>query len=159
MFPHALMRGKPSSTTLTRFLWFNFPSHPRSQFPSLTFCGQDNITRGKVCRSHERNSLPNWPTPATSRPPPHLSHIPSKISIMHSLHHSASPHIAHRGNVSPSVGTETFFFVHTTRLVFPSFNLPPTPVQVNPPPSDALPICTHTVSEPYRVIADRKSVV
>ena len=48
----------------------------QTQFLFLTFRGQDNRIRGKVCRSHEHAPLPNLPTPTTLRPPPHLPLIP-----------------------------------------------------------------------------------
>ena len=67
--------GNYPSTTPTRLLWINFPLHTCSQFLSLTFCGQDNRTREKVRRSHERAPLPICPTLATLRPP-HLPLIP-----------------------------------------------------------------------------------
>ena len=59
-----------------KFSGIDFPSHPRSQLPFITFRGQDNITRGKVCRSHERNPLPNLPTPDTYIPVPPNTYPP-----------------------------------------------------------------------------------
>ena len=69
-----LCEGTPLQPLKLDFFGIDFPSHPRSQFTFLTFRGQDNRTRGKAVISHERHPLPNWPTPATLRPPP--PHLP-----------------------------------------------------------------------------------
>ena len=66
-----LWGGDPFHPLILHFFGINFPSHPSSQFRFFTFCGQaGQQNNGKSCRAHERAPLPNWPTPATLRPPP-----------------------------------------------------------------------------------------
>ena len=58
------------------FYGIKFPSHPCSQFSFLTFCRQDNTTRGKAHIYHEFSPLPNLTTPETYRPTPRLTYPP-----------------------------------------------------------------------------------
>ena len=78
-----LCKGTPLQLLRIDFFVINFPWHPRSQLPFLTFRGQDNRTRGKACRSHDRAPLPNLPAPDTSRPTPYPNYPPPKVSKHH----------------------------------------------------------------------------
>ena len=57
-----LWKGKPLSTTSTRFLQINVPLHYQPQFTFLTFRSQDNRTRGNVHHLSAHN------TPETTHP-------------------------------------------------------------------------------------------
>ena len=71
--------GTPLQPLRLDFFIIDFPSHPCSQLPFLAFCGQENRTRVKARRSHDRYLLPSVLTPETSPPP--ISHSPpSKVS-------------------------------------------------------------------------------
>ena len=83
MYPRALMRGNPPSTTYNRLLWVNFPSHPLSQLTFLNFLSQDNRTRGKARRSIEHAPLPNLPAPDTSIPTPSHAYPPPRQAPRH----------------------------------------------------------------------------
>ena len=73
--PALLYEGTPLQLLRLDLFGINFPFHPCSQFTFLTFFGQENITRGKVHKSHERALPPILTNPATLPPPPtdHLS--------------------------------------------------------------------------------------
>ena len=43
-----LFKGTPLQPLILNFSGINFPSHPRSQFPFLNFCGQDN--KGEIAQ-------------------------------------------------------------------------------------------------------------
>ena len=52
MYPRAIFRGNPPSTTLTRLLWINFPSHHHPQLPFLTFCRARLTPEGTTRRGY-----------------------------------------------------------------------------------------------------------
>ena len=67
-----LYEGTPLQPLRPNSFGIDFPSHPRSQLPFITFHRQNNRTRVKARRAHERAPLPNLPTPTTFRPTPQL---------------------------------------------------------------------------------------
>ena len=88
------MRGNPPSTTSTPLLRIDFPSHPCSQLPCITFHGQGNIARVTEQREipHERfapqMSHFRYITPPHPPPTSHLS--PTKVSATRASHHFTS---------------------------------------------------------------------
>ena len=46
-----VMQGNTPSITSTQILWVDFPSHPRSQFPFITFRGSVQQNKGKCTHS------------------------------------------------------------------------------------------------------------
>ena len=89
-----------------------FPSHPRSQFPFLTFCEQENRTRGKA----QIPSAHSAPQPSYSRniANPHLPLISRQVNIYAAPCHSACPRAA--GGRFPLRFTKSF--LHALTLFF-----------------------------------------
>ena len=94
MYPRALMRGSPPSTTSTRLLRMDIPSHPRSRLSFLTFRGQNNRTRRKERRAHERAPFLNPAHPCNIALPPTSYLSPAMVSDMRASCHFAPPRTA-----------------------------------------------------------------
>ena len=71
-----LCEGTPLQLLQLDFFGSTFPHIIPHNCHFSPFARQDNRTRGKACRAHDRAPLPNRPTPATSPPPPYLPLIP-----------------------------------------------------------------------------------
>ena len=86
-----LCEGTPPQPLWLEFLGIDFPSHPRSKLPFITFSGKDNRTRGGVC-ADTMSALrsPICPPPQyRSHPTYHLS--PIKVRTTRVSRHFALP--------------------------------------------------------------------
>ena len=99
MHPRALMQWKPPSTTSNRLLRIDFTSHPRSQFPFLTFCGvgKQNKMKGAQILQVRSTLQPAQPCGIAPHPTSNLS--PAKVSAKRVTLHFASPGAA--GGIFP----------------------------------------------------------
>ena len=86
-----LCKGTPLQLLRLDFFGIDFPLHPCSQLLFLNFCGQDNRTRGKARRAHERALLPNLPTPRDIARPPNYHLSPAKVSARCEISHRRVP--------------------------------------------------------------------
>ena len=113
MYPHALMQGNPPSTASTWLLLVNFPLHPCSKLPFLTF-SLFSIEQGeKSAYSMRALRSPTIPPLKPRPPPPSTSHLYlSKVSTMRKSRHFSSSRAAW--------GIFLLCFAKWTNLVLPS---------------------------------------
>ena len=95
--PARLCEGTPLQPLRLDFFGIDFPSHPRSQLPFLTFCGQaGQQNKGKVAQIPWVRSATQPSHPIDISPPPHLPSIPCQVNIHAVTRHFASLRAAGR---------------------------------------------------------------